>query len=210
MKDDPTTGKVEPRFVLEADIDQLRADGPSPTLRLLGPFDPYLQLRDRELLVDRAADRKDLWRTLGRPGAIVADGEVKGTWRPRTSGKKFTVQADLWHDLSARRAQGTERASRTPGGPPRSHACRGDHLSTSSSPRLPRGDCHTPFVGSGHDIGGCCGGDRGGAGNGRGLVRDGSFGLDGGRSVERVARTARTERARRGGGAGRHRGLGSP
>ncbi len=113
VKDDPTTGKTEPRFVLEADVDQLCADGPSPTLRLLGPFDPYLQLRDRELLVDRVAQRRDLWRTLGRPGAIVLDGEVMGTWRPKTSGKKFTVNADLWHDLPrARRTELAEQAER--------------------------------------------------------------------------------------------------
>jgi hypothetical protein len=99
VKDDPTAGKVEPRFVLDADVDQLRAEGPNPTLRLLGPFDPYLQLRDRELLVDKAASRKDVWRILGRPGAIVLDGEVMGTWRPKTAGKKFTINADLWRPL---------------------------------------------------------------------------------------------------------------
>lgn len=99
VKDDPTKGKTEPRFVLEDDVTQLRADGPEPTLRLLGPFDPYLQLRDRELLVEKAAARKDVWRILGRPGAIVLDGEVMGTWRPKTAGKKLSINADLWRPL---------------------------------------------------------------------------------------------------------------
>jgi hypothetical protein len=80
---------------------------------LLGPFDPYLQLRDRELLVDDATRRKDLWRTLGRPGSIVFDGEVVGTWRPKTAGKKLTVLADLWQDLSrAQRQELDEQAER--------------------------------------------------------------------------------------------------
>jgi hypothetical protein len=93
------------RSLLAADADELGDDGDDgghgtgPTLRLLGPFDPYLQLRDREVLVTDAAHRKDLWRTLGRPGAIVVDGEVLGTWRPRTSGKRLTVATEPWRRL---------------------------------------------------------------------------------------------------------------
>ncbi|MBD0323970.1 MAG: winged helix DNA-binding domain-containing protein [Aldersonia sp.] len=65
-------------------------------VKLLGAFDPWLQLRDREFLVPDAARAKDLWRTLGRPGAVVRDGEVIGTWRPRTSGGRFTLIANPW------------------------------------------------------------------------------------------------------------------
>ena len=70
------------------------------TVRLLGPYDPYLQLRNRALLVPDATRRKELWRTIGRPGAIVADGEVVATWRPRTSGERLTVRLDPWQRLS--------------------------------------------------------------------------------------------------------------
>jgi hypothetical protein len=55
-------GRAEPRFVLAADVDTLTgapADRP-PSVRLLGPFDPYLQLRDRETLVADHARAKDL------------------------------------------------------------------------------------------------------------------------------------------------------
>ena len=82
-------------------------------MRLLGPHDPYLQLRDRELLVADETRQKDLWRMLGRPGGIVADGELIGTWRPRTSGKKLTVRMELWGPLSGRdRALVEEEAER--------------------------------------------------------------------------------------------------
>ena len=46
--------------------------------------------------------RKDLWRTLGRPGAVVVDGEVLGTWRPKTSGDQLTVTVDLWRRPTTR------------------------------------------------------------------------------------------------------------
>jgi hypothetical protein len=85
------------RFVLAADVAAL-ADPPSGdgTARLLGPFDPYLQLRDRDLLAPDAARRKDLWRTLGRPGAVVVDGEVLATWRPSTARDRLTVTLQPW------------------------------------------------------------------------------------------------------------------
>src|SRR4051794_4349418 len=72
----------EQRWVLTEDADRLTA-GPATTTRLLGPFDPYLQLRDRSLLVADPASAKSLWPVLGRPGAVLVDGEVAGTWRPR-------------------------------------------------------------------------------------------------------------------------------
>jgi hypothetical protein len=59
------------------------------------------------------ARRKDLWRVLGRPGAVVADGEVVGTWRPRASGKRLTVRVEPWGRLKGRdRALVSEQAER--------------------------------------------------------------------------------------------------
>lgn len=91
------------RSVLSEDADELRAvasSDPSGALRLLGPYDPYLQLRDRDLLVADPARRKELWPVLGRPGAIVVDGEILGTWRPRTSGRKLSLQVQHWAEPS--------------------------------------------------------------------------------------------------------------
>jgi hypothetical protein len=99
VKGDETTGKAEPRFVLDRDVDHLRPEDDRSVLRVLGPFDPYLQLRDRELLVADEGRRKDVWRTIGRPGAIVIDGEIVGTWRPKTAAGRLTVRAELWRRL---------------------------------------------------------------------------------------------------------------
>ena len=83
--------------MLADDLAELR-DPPAAAgiVRLLGPFDPYLQLRDRVLLAATAVHRKELWPTIGRPGAVVADGEVLGTWRPRTKGDRLTVVVSPW------------------------------------------------------------------------------------------------------------------
>ncbi|MGO4204735.1 winged helix DNA-binding domain-containing protein [Rhodococcus sp. TAF43] len=89
-----------PRSMLASDRDGLGAAPPDRSARLLGPFDPYLQLKDRELLVSDEARRKALWPTLGRPGAIAIGGEIVGLWRPRTSGKKLSIEVTPWEKLS--------------------------------------------------------------------------------------------------------------
>jgi hypothetical protein len=70
-------------------------------VRLLGPYDPFLQLRDRELLVPDPERRKALWPVIGGPGAVVAGGEVLALWRPRTSGKSLRLAIEPWRRLKA-------------------------------------------------------------------------------------------------------------
>lgn len=89
----------ERRWLLAADEAELAA-GPAPLTRLLGPFDLFLQARDRRLLVDDAVRAKSLWPALGRPGAVLVDGEITGTWRPRKAGAQLTVQVQPWAALS--------------------------------------------------------------------------------------------------------------
>ncbi len=85
----------ETRWILAEDEDRLGA-GPVSTTRLLGPFDLFLQAKDRSLLVDDPARVKALWPVLGRPGAVLVDGEVLGTWRPRKSGSRLSLKVELW------------------------------------------------------------------------------------------------------------------
>ncbi|ROR92149.1 DNA glycosylase AlkZ-like family protein [Nocardioides aurantiacus] len=92
----------ERRWALEADRDAL-ADPPSGgAVRLLAPFDLHLQARDRDLLVPDEAVRKDVWRTLGRPGAVLVGHELQGSWRPRASGGVLRLLVEEWAPLPDR------------------------------------------------------------------------------------------------------------
>jgi hypothetical protein len=71
----------------ESRLDALRTAPPPPRLRLLPPSDPFLQARDRSLLLPDRSLHKVLWRAIGGPGAVLVDGDVAGTWRGRKRGK---------------------------------------------------------------------------------------------------------------------------
>lgn len=83
------------RWVL-ADDEARLATGAVKSTRLLGPFDLFLQAKDRTLLVDDPGRAKALWPVLGRPGAVLVDGEIAGMWRPRKTGKNLKVLIELW------------------------------------------------------------------------------------------------------------------
>jgi hypothetical protein len=51
--------------------------------------------------VPDAAHAKQLWPVLGRPGAVLAGGEIVGTWRPRKAGRTLTLAVQPWRRLSA-------------------------------------------------------------------------------------------------------------
>jgi hypothetical protein len=100
----------ERRWLLAADAARLDDVPAASGTRLLGPFDLFLQARDRDLLVPERDRAKALWPTLGRPGAVLVDGEVAGTWRPRKAGTALTVTVQPWQTFGAdlRAAVGTE------------------------------------------------------------------------------------------------------
>jgi hypothetical protein len=75
-------------YLPEDRVDELRTAPPPGVVRLLPALDPWLQARDRELIVPREADRKALWRILGNPGGVLAGGEIVGTWRAKVAGKR--------------------------------------------------------------------------------------------------------------------------
>jgi hypothetical protein len=104
-----------PAWLPAADLDAALG-APDPDLvRFLPPLDPMLQARDRELLAPDPAVRKDLYRVIGNPGALLADGEIVASWRPRASGKRLTIEvapvAELEPDVRARLDDEAERVA---------------------------------------------------------------------------------------------------
>jgi Winged helix DNA-binding domain len=76
-----------------------RTRTPAPA-RLLPSGDPYFLSwgADRELLVPEEDHRRALWTSRVWPGAVLAGGEVVGTWRRANE----TVTIESWHRLSRR------------------------------------------------------------------------------------------------------------
>ena len=68
--------------------------------RLLPSGDAYFLLdgAERELLVPRADRRGQLWTPRVWPGALLVEGEIRGTWRR----SQHTVRIDAWERLSPR------------------------------------------------------------------------------------------------------------
>jgi len=86
-------------FILGSDEQDFRAGpGPAAPARLLPSGDSYYLFwgEDRALLVPDANLRGELWTPRVWPGALVIDGEVRGTWR--RANEAMTVQA--WGKLS--------------------------------------------------------------------------------------------------------------
>ena len=93
-------------WIPEDRLTALRA-APKPRLaRLLPPSDPFMQARDRELLVPDKQRRAAVWRPLGSPGAVLVDGEIAGIWRAKQAGKgKCAVTVTPFAKLPARIAK---------------------------------------------------------------------------------------------------------
>src|SRR4029079_3591657 len=83
---------------------------PAPA-RLLpsGDADFLLHGAERELLVPRAAPRGPLWTSSVGPGALLVDGEIRGTWRRA----KHTLRIDAWGRLSRGAREAVEAEAST-------------------------------------------------------------------------------------------------
>ncbi|MGH3489989.1 MAG: DNA glycosylase AlkZ-like family protein [Actinopolymorphaceae bacterium] len=77
-----------PTWLPEEQLPDLRKASRPSYVRLLPALDPFLQARDRDVLVPDSAHQKALWKILSSPGGVLVDGEIAGTWRVRGAGKK--------------------------------------------------------------------------------------------------------------------------
>ena len=95
----PVRSPLGDEWLLVDDEPELRAgEVPAAPARLLPSGDAYFLFHgtDRELLVPRADQRGQLWTSRVWPGALLVDGEIRGTWRRA----QHTVRIDAWGRLS--------------------------------------------------------------------------------------------------------------
>ena len=95
----PVRSPLGDEWLLADDEPEMRANAAAPApARLLPSGDAYFLLHgaERELLVPRAEQRELLWTSRVWPGALLVDGEIRGTWRRA----KHTVRIDPWSRLS--------------------------------------------------------------------------------------------------------------
>ena len=85
-------------LLAEDEPEMLAAETPDAPARLLPSGDAYFLLdgAERQLLVPREDQRQRLWTSRVWPGALLVDGEIRGTWRRA----QHTVRVDAWARLS--------------------------------------------------------------------------------------------------------------
>jgi hypothetical protein len=64
-------------------LDDVTSAAPARGAVLVPAHDPYLRQTDRALLVPDAGRRREVWKAVSPPGALLVAGEVAGTWRLR-------------------------------------------------------------------------------------------------------------------------------
>jgi len=98
----------KPAWLLARDEKTLESP-PQPTgTRLLPDRDPFLQQRDRTILLADQAARKRLWRPVGGPGAVLVRGEVVGTWRARVARSRLVLSVEPFGRFARRISQQIE------------------------------------------------------------------------------------------------------
>ena len=106
---EPVTAAGKKAFILQSDRESFRRADTEESLLLLGPHDPYLDIRDRAILLEDTAAQRQVWRTVGNPGVILKGGKIIGIWKTRTQREKLSVSTTLWEPLSAPEQRELER-----------------------------------------------------------------------------------------------------
>ena len=108
----PVRSPLGDEWLLAEDETTMRAAETAPApARLLPSGDAYFLLdgAEREILVPRADQRERLWTSRVWPGALLVEGEIRGTWRRA----QHTVRIDAWTRLSRGTRDAIEVETRT-------------------------------------------------------------------------------------------------
>jgi hypothetical protein len=94
-------------WILTEDLGALRSSLMPNGVRLLPPRDPYTQMSDRETIVDSIYHR-EVWKSVGEPGALMINGKITGIWRPRKRGQVLAVLVKTFSSLREKERKSIE------------------------------------------------------------------------------------------------------
>jgi hypothetical protein len=108
----PVRTPLGDEWLLAEDEAEIRApQRPDAPARLLPSGDAYFLLdgKERELLVPRPDQRARLWTSRVWPGALLVEGEIRGTWRRAG----HVVRVETWARLPAKAREAVEDEAAT-------------------------------------------------------------------------------------------------
>lgn len=84
-------------FILSADRERLFSQADCKReLLLLGGHDPFLDQRDRSVLLQDKSLHREIWKTTTNPGAILYRGEIIGNWTSKKKSRGMEITMNLW------------------------------------------------------------------------------------------------------------------
>ena len=99
---EPVQVEEKPCYMLREDLRDLTAfDTCEERLILLGAHDPYLDIKDRYVILEDKTLQKAVWKTVGNPGVIVKGGRAVGIWRQKTLKHRLEISMGLFEALDA-------------------------------------------------------------------------------------------------------------
>jgi winged helix DNA-binding protein len=108
----PVRSPLGDEWLLADDEAEMRAVAtPDAPARLLPSGDAYFLLdgAERDVLVPRAEQRDRLWTSRVWPGALLVEGEIRGTWRRA----QHAVRVETWTRLSRAKREAVEAEARS-------------------------------------------------------------------------------------------------
>lgn len=106
---EPVQVEGKTRFMLSSDIQELFSAGAcEENWRLLGAHDPYLDMKDRTVLLENKSLHKLVWKTVANPGVIIKRGCIEGIWAIKTVKDRLNISMTTWEPISSQDRQKLE------------------------------------------------------------------------------------------------------
>lgn len=83
-------------WILQRDHDDYLDDTIKKRLLFLSPHDPYLDLKDRDVILKDKEYQQLVWRPSNNPGAIILSGQIIGIWQKKTAGAFIDIRVKLF------------------------------------------------------------------------------------------------------------------